>query len=210
MAEKTVAVRLSDQQKQQLETLAQKQKMNVSDLIRSLLEKETPKTPEDALAELQAEAQQIQAQIAEIEKVEEEKRIAEEERQRQEALAQLEAQIRQTLPDLLDLRYKSLVELVNNSYDTLAELSRQYDDLIEKVEQGDIESAGLKEKYLSLGGDFEALWTELMDAVEQVALSNNARQLLEMVRNQQAFWVQRADCVLRFLDTRLVGSELEI
>ena len=210
MANESVAVRLTAEQKEQLEKLAKRQKMNISDFVRSLLEKETPKSPEEELAELQGKAQRIQEQIAEIQRSEEERRRAEEERQRKEALAQIEVQIRTTLPELLDLRYKALVELINNGYNTLEELARQYDDLIEKVEQGDIESAALKEKYLALGGHFEPLWSELMDAVEQVELSNNARQLLEMVRIQRASWIQRADCVLRFLDTRLVTAELEI
>lgn len=210
MSNETVAVRLTAEQKEQLETLAQKRKMNVSDFIRNLLEKETPKSPQEELGELQQEQAKIAEQIAEIKRTEEEKRIVEEERQRQAALAQIEGQIRETLPELLELRYNALAELVNNGYETLSELARQYDDLIAKVEAGDVQSAALEEKYLALGGDFESLWTELMGAVEQVELSDDAKSLLEQVRSQRASWVQRADCVLRFLDTRIVAKKLEV
>jgi uncharacterized phage infection (PIP) family protein YhgE len=209
MAEKTVAVRLSEEQNELLEKLAKKSKTNVSDFIRGLLAKETPKSPQEELEELQRETARIQVQIAEIERTEEEKRIAESERQRQVALAQIEAQIRETLPELLNLRYRALTELINNGYQTLDELSSQYDDLIEKVEAGDVESARLKEKLLQLGGDFEPIWTELM-AIENVELSEGAKQLLETVRRQRASWIQRADSVLRFLDTRLVSAGLNI
>jgi len=210
MANETVAVRLTAEQKEQLETLASKRKMNVSDFIRNLLEKESPRSPQEQLEELQEEAERVQAEIADIEQVEAEKRLAEEERQRLAALADIEGKIRETLPELLDLRYRALTELVNNGYETLSELARQYDDLIDKVEAGDVEAAVLKEKYLALGGDSKELWTELMGAVEKTELSEGAKHLLEMVRSQRASWIQRSDSVLRFLDTDLVAERLEI
>ena len=210
MANETVAVRLTAEQKEQLETLASKRKMNVSDFIRNLLEKESPRSPQEQLEELQEEAERVQAEIADIEQVEAEKRLAEEERQRLAALADIEGKIRETLPELLDLRYRALTELVNNGYETLSELARQYDDLIDKVEAGDVEAAVLKEKYLALGGDSKELWTELMGAVETTELSEGEKHLLEMGRSQRASWVQRSDSVLRFLDTCLVTEGLEI
>lgn len=90
------------------------------------------------------------------------------------------------------------------------ELAHQYDDIIAKIEAGDVQAAAMKEKYSALGGDFESLWQELMGAVEKVELSEGAKQLLETVRSQRASWIQRSDSVLRFLDTRLVSDALEI
>ena len=204
MTTETIAVRLTAEQRAELEEIAKQRKSTISEIVRELVEK--PKPPAEQLGELRAEAERIQERVRLIERTEEEKRIAEEERNRLESLSEIETQIRSTLPSLLALRYHALPSFINNAVGSLAELARQHDVLIEQIERGDIEAAALKEKYLEVGGDFEGLWSEMLKAVEQIEISEGARKLLEAIQKQRASWMARSDSVLRFLDVSLLAD----
>ena len=175
MSQEVLNVRISDEQKAELERIAETQGATVSEIIRGLLdgelqtgvsktqmtisEKANLPSPTEQLAELQQEQKKIADRIVAIKRAEEERRIAEQERQRQAALKQTEAQIRATLPELLNLRYKELMELLNSAIETSSAFARKYAKLIKKVEVGAREAEPLKKEFLRLGGNFDKLAT---------------------------------------------------